>query len=98
MVEQLTDRYRLLANMVTELGQSVMKLQDDGAGVMARGGAETIARAFAQVDQAFNSLDEAARQLMQDAREANLKDLVRHVDSLRQSLQATRHRFAEILH
>jgi chromosome segregation ATPase len=90
--EALLQRFQQLGGMVKQISDSVRELNVQPPGKMSPKEQAELDERLPQFDEQMSALVDAARKLMDDARAANLKTLERNADTLRQSLQAARHR------
>jgi outer membrane PBP1 activator LpoA protein len=90
--EALLQRFQQLGGMVKQITESVRELNVQPPGQLSPEEQAQLDERLPQFNEQMGTLVDAARKLMDDARAANMKALERNADSLRQSLQAARHR------
>lgn len=90
--EAMMERFKALGEMVKQINVAVTSLKNQNSADVTDEDRAVIESRMPDFNTQMGILVEEARKLMEDAREANMKDLERNADSLRQSLQSARHK------
>jgi len=88
----MLERYRALGELVKKAGEAIAQIRQTGTAELPPEQKALLMSKIPAFNDQLGILVEQARALMTDAHAANMKNLERNVDSLRQSIQAARHR------
>ncbi len=95
-VDQMLGRYRLLGDTVRRVTSAVAGLKQSPEGGLSADERSLLASKMPEINTQMTVVVDEAKRLMDDARAANMKILERNCDSLRQTVQASIHRFAQL--
>lgn len=95
-VDQMLSRYRLLGDTVRRVTTAVAELKQSPEGGLSPDERSMLASKMPEINAQMNIVVDEAKRLMDDARDANMKILERNCDSLRQTVQTSIHRFAQL--
>lgn len=95
-VDQMLSRYRLLGDTVRRVTTAVAELKQSPEGGLSAAERSLLASKMPEINSQMAIVVDEAKRLMDDARAANMKILERNCDSLRQSVQASIHRFSQL--
>lgn len=95
-VDQMLSRYRLLGDTVRRVTTAVSELKQSPEGGLSAAERSLLASKMPEINSQMAIVVDEAKRLMDDARAANMKILERNCDSLRQSVQASIHRFSQL--
>lgn len=95
-VENMLTRYRLLGDTVRRVTTAVSELKYSPGHGLSQAEQTLLQSKMPELSQQMGIVVDEARKLMDEAREANMKTLERNADSLRQSVQASMHRFTQL--
>lgn len=90
--EQMLGRVKALGDMARQITTSVAQLRQPSVTDLSDADKQQIASRLPEINGQLGFLVEEARKLADDAQTANMKDLERHAQSLKQTLQAARNR------
>lgn len=88
----MLERYRALGELVKKAGEAIAQVKQPSTAELPPEQRALLMSKLPAFNDQLGILVDQARELMADAHAANMKNLERNVDSLRQSIQAARHR------
>ncbi len=95
--EHMLARFAALGQLVQQVNDSVAALRTPTASEVTDADRALMANQLPEINARLGELVDAARQLMEDAQQANMQRLARKADSLRQSLQTSLHRLNQFV-